>query len=82
MIAPARFPFGRYRNQPLSAAPTSYISWALTIAKTTKLKDALAAELRGRRGTVDPAPHATPRPQGDRPLSLRPFDPSRERVNF
>jgi hypothetical protein len=55
-------PFGKHKNEPLSAVPSSYLDWMLrTVKLSSGLTQALADELQ-RRG-VAPPPPPSPRPE-------------------
>lgn len=63
---PTVIPFGKHRNEPLTAVPTSYLRWFVeTVANRPRLVEAARAELV-RRGVLQapapqpPAPAAPP----------------------
>lgn len=50
-------PFGKHRGVPLSDIETSYLQWAVTADKMTgELRDAIAAEIAGRKTAAPKTP--------------------------
>lgn len=66
MHTTARFPFGKYRGQPVSAATTNYLLWIIrNVDLDPGLRAAVIGELRDRheQRLADAAEFADPQPE-------------------
>lgn len=58
------FPFGKFRNRPISRVPSWYLTWAKTITKSRDLAVAIGVELDRRASRATLGPRARPAPGG------------------